>query len=238
MKPYYEDEHVALYHGDCREVTAWLEADVLVTDPPYGAGYRQHRSHSYLSKSQRREQARVLREAGTQRIANDATSEARDAALLLWGQDRPGLVFGMWRYSRPANTVQRLLWVKAHPEMGMSWMPWVTKDEEIYAIGRSLTQFTGPTEAGFYLTREQRSGASGEVARIGHPTPKPVGLMERLVAKCPPGIVADPFAGSGSTLVAARNLGRKAIGVELDERYCEIAATRLQQDVLDFGGAA
>jgi site-specific DNA-methyltransferase (adenine-specific) len=111
--------------------------------------------------------------------------------------------------------------------------PWYSADEEIYIIGKG---FTGKPEQNVLVTNDRRDGAYGEVAKLGHPTPKPVGLLERLIAKCPDGVIADPFVGVGSTLLAAKNLGRKAIGVELDERYCETAAKRLAQGVFDLEG--
>ena len=205
--PYYQDEHVTLYHGDCLEIDAWLDADVLVTDPPYGMAHKS----GWVARP----------------IAGDDTTDARDAALATWGA-RPALVFGRWSEKRPDNVRARLVWDKGEwPGMGDLSFPWGPSDEEIYVIGEGW--------AG------KRDGTVVRVNRIvgekvaDHPTPKPVALMERLMAKAPPGVVADPFAGSGSTLVAARNLGRRAIGVELDERYCEIIAKRLAQGVLDFG---
>jgi site-specific DNA-methyltransferase (adenine-specific) len=108
----------------------------------------------------------------------------------------------------------------------------MTQDEEIYILGKGFVS-TSPPLRSVITTKENRST---EVSRLGHPTPKPVGLMETLINRCPSGVIADPFAGSGSTLIAARNLRRQAIGVELEEKYCELIANRLSQEAFDLGG--
>lgn len=217
-EPYYFDDSVTLYLGDCREITEWLAADVLVTDPPYGQAYRPGGLHS----------ERDLRSAAKPVIAGDASTAVRDDALALWGT-RPVVVFGAWRYPRPPRSItHRLIWHKAGRHPGVSPHPWFPTDEEIYLIGDG---WRGQPTGTVLTTYEQRSNEPG---RVGHPTPKPLDLMDRLLSKCPPGVVADPFAGSGSTLVAAKALGRASIGVELDERYCETAARRLSQEVLDL----
>ena len=212
MSVYYQDESVTLYHGDCREVTAWLEADVLVTDPPYGMAYASGWPASWPRS-----------------VANDATAEVRDAIIAAWGA-RPALVFGTWRVPKPMGVAQTLIWDKGDdPGMGDLSFPWGSFWEEVYAFGSG---FTGKRQNG--ILRGWRCPKSGRAP----PTPKPLGLMGHLIDRCPPGTIADPFAGSGSTLVAAKQLGRHAIGVELEERYCEVIARRLSQGVLDFGEGA
>ncbi len=223
--PYYSDEWVTLYHGDCREVDAWLAADVLVTDPPYGIGW----TTPYL--------ANAHNPAANDGIANDDTTEARDNALSLWG-NRPALVFGSLRAAYPAGWSRMLVFEKPRGA-GLigSRVPWFRNWEPIFVLGDWPDQT--PTRSAVVATREKAaSGYSGYVTRAGHSHAKPLDVMCDLLEACPPGTVADPFAGSGSTLVAAKRLCRKAIGVELDERYCEIAAKRLAQGVLDFGASA
>ena len=212
MSIYYQDDSVTLYHGDClTEHREWLDADVLVTDPPYGMSYYSGR-----------------RKAGD-RISGDDALSVRDGALVAWGE-RPALSFGTWKQPRPQGVRQLVVWDK-RSGAGFSGdlnMPWADITEEIYVLGYG---WTGGRVPAIYSIPTLPSQSS---ERWGHPTPKPVPLMEALIEKCPPGVVADPFAGSGATLIAARNLGRKAIGVELEERYCEIIAKRLSQGAFDF----
>ncbi len=215
VEPYYADDAVTLYHGDCLEVTEWLAADVLVTDPPYGIAWTKGQNNAAGSNAH----------AG---IANDSDTTARDAVLDAWG-DRPAVVFGSFRAPFPRNVRQVLVWRKP-VDAGVigSTTGYRTDTELVFLVGPHPRR--NPTRSSVLTT-------NGGVAnyRTGHPHSKPTGVLEQLIDWLP-GVVADPFAGSGSTLVAARSLGRKAIGVELEERYCEVIAKRLAQDVLDFGG--
>ena len=221
MSIYYQDDHVTLYHGDCLEIDSWLEADVLVTDPPYGVAWTGHKG------SYRKTGEFVV--MNHKPINGDRDAVERDTALEQWG-NRPAIMFGSWRVDRPKHTEHRLIWHKQGQAPGPLKAAFMSQDEEIYIIGRGFRKSSPPLRS-VITTTEARSV---EVSKIGHPTPKPIGLMELLIDRCPPGVIADPFAGSGSTLVAARNLGRKAIGVELEEKYCEIIANRLSQGAFNF----
>lgn len=229
MKPYFDDGLCTLYHGNNLDITAWLDADVLVTDPPYGRGWRQ----GNLKNSRQKSDAH----GG---IANDADVDARNAALSLW-EGRPAIVFGDLMLPPPTGTKLTLVYRKPSNAGTRGAIGGFRRDAEaIYLIGPWPTGLGGRTSVIATGARVQ-GGPTSAQSRYGHPHAKPVDVMETLIAACPPGVIADPFAGSGSTLVAARNLGRRAIGVEIDERYCEAAARRLSQPVLDFaetGGAA
>lgn len=219
MTPYYADEQATLYHGDCLNVHEWLRAHVLVTDPPYGIGYRSNARRT---------------EGHPRSIAGDLDTTARDDALSAWDEagGGPALLFGTWRIPRPAGTRQVLIWdTKGALGMGAMDLPWKPSHQEVYVIGRG---FTGRRDTDVLTCAPVQAMAS--LGRT-HPHEKPVALMGALIRKTT-GTVADPFVGSGTTLVAAKAEGRRAIGVEVDERYCEIAAQRLTQDALDFGSAS
>lgn len=140
--------------------------------------------------------------------------------MCFWG-DKPALVFGSWKIPRPEGTHTRLVWdTKGALGMGDLSVPWKPSDQEIYVIGKG---FTGPRTTNVLSFAPVQSMAKN--GRL-HPHQKPIPLMQELIGKTN-GVLADPTAGSGSALVAAAELGRRAIGVELDEAYCEKIANRL-----------
>jgi site-specific DNA-methyltransferase (adenine-specific) len=223
--PYYADDYVTLYHGDCREITAWLAADVLVTDPPYGIGWKKGENKARSSRAH----------TG---ILNDEDTSVRDTALTYWGPTRPALTFGSFYAPNPPAFRQVLVWQKPNDAGVVGSTIGYRRDvEPIFVIGdwpRCPARWSSVLRS----VISNIGSPSSPAGMTGHPHAKPVDLMRQLIERCPDGVVADPFAGSGSTLRAAKDLRRRAIGVELDERYCEIAAERLGQEVLDFGGVA
>ena len=219
FSPFFDDGETVLFHGDCREILPHIGDGVLVTDPPFGigAGPRNHDNGNT---------PRIIGEMKMNR-ASDRTipPEAvalRDEALHLWG-NKPALVFGSWRAPRPPGTRMRLVWDKGVIGMG-GFGPWRPSDEEIYVIGKGWPE-TRDTKTVIQVTNTPAGGRC-------HPNEKPVGLMRALINWCPAGVIVDAFAGSGTTGIAAKELGRQAILIEADEEFCEVAAKRLSQGML------
>lgn len=213
MKPYYEHAGITIYHGDCREVLPELgPVDVVVTDPPYG--------YSFTSGWKSTHKGRL--------IAGDRSTEVRDAALSAL-DGVPWAVFGSWRVKPPVGTKTALAWDKG-PASGMGdlSLPWKCSWEIIWIGGSG---WRGKRDEG--VLRGHRV-VTWESKGRDHVNMKPTTLMKAILLKAPNGTVLDPFMGSGTTLVAAKDLGRRATGIEIEERYCEIAAERLSQEVL-FG---
>ena len=164
----------------------------------------------------------------TGQVANDGDISTRDVALSF--HSGPAIVFGSCKAPLPEHCRQVLIWDKG-PALGMGALdiPWKPSYEEIYIIGYG---WVGKRDEGsvLYCPPVQSMAKNGRV----HPNEKPLPLLARLLAKAPQGTILDPFMGSGTTLRAAKDLGRKCIGIEIEEKYCEIAVKRLAQEVLSF----
>jgi DNA modification methylase len=207
--PYYEDEHSTIYCADCRDVLPHLpKVDLVLTDPPYGIAYKSGQKSSVLARS----------------IHGDEDTKLRDYVCSL---GFPSMVFGTWKKQPPEGTRETLVWDKgAALGMGDLSLPWKRTWEEIYILGDGWHGKRG--EAVLRFSPVQSMAKNGRV----HPHQKPTKLIKHLFGYHGGEITVDPFMGSGTTLVAAKQLGRKAIGIELEEKYCAIAVDRLRQGVL------
>jgi site-specific DNA-methyltransferase (adenine-specific) len=209
VKPYYEHAGITIYHGDCRDILPNLNADILITDPPYGYRFSSNRDSSHRG----------------QEIKNDHDTSARDYAIEISGE--PWACFGSWKVTPPAGAKTAIVWDKG-PASGMGDLsiPWKCSWEIIWIAGSG---WSGKRDEG--VLRGHRVITWESRGRL-HINEKPITLLGELIRKAPPGIIIDPFIGSGTTLRAAKDLGRRAIGIEIEEKYCEIAAKRLAQEVL------
>lgn len=245
MKPYYQDDHVTLYHGDCFDLLHDLSGvGAVVTDPPYSSGgaFRGDRAMKTTTKYVNFDTAAYRPEfAGDNRDQRSFLAWSTMWLNAARNASEPGAVLASfidWR-QLPILTdaVQAGGWTWRN--LATWWKPGVRMQK-----GR----FSASAEYVIYATNGPVLEGAGSPQNVlackvdtdrEHIAQKPGEVMRWVLQVVPPGaVVLDPFMGSGSTLRAAKDLGFTAIGIESDERYCEIAAKRLGQEVLDFGGAA
>ena len=215
MKPYYEDDLVTLYHGDCRDVWPALRADSLVTDPPFGIGWGRA---TWSDKPEEYgELMRWLVETSTTTV--DGWCFVFQA-MLNCGRFHEWFPDGYRIFAACKNFAQ------VRPT-GV-WHSW---DPVVFWTHKPNTKPNTDTVNRDYHVGNV-AGVFGE--KLDHPCPRPLDTMRQIVAIATPpqGVVIDPFAGSGTTLRAAKDQGLKAIGIEIEERYCEIAASRCSQGTL------
>jgi site-specific DNA-methyltransferase (adenine-specific) len=220
VKPYYEHAGITIYHGDCRDAQGACGADVFVTDPPYGVNLGKHgaanETRGWLAKTA------YASYEDTQENFDELVPVVVKMCLLCASR---GAVF------MSDTGLQKL---PPYDALGGVFLP--------SGVGRTCWGFQNFSFCALYgsapdlnLGAKPTGFSSSDSAEVnGHPCPKPERWMRWAVALVSRQheTVFDPFMGSGTTLVAAKNLGRKAIGIEIEERYCEIAAKRLAQEVL------
>jgi len=216
MKPYYEHAGITIYHGDCRDILPQLEpVDLVLTDPPYGIGLDNHDPDVKSSRPN-----------GWKIKGDDSQLLGESVLRSLWGY--PMIVFASPKNPWIGDWSQYLVWWKG-PAVGGGGEPsmYWKLDWELIQV-RNLGKLNGSRDSSVFEYWITPSDSPY------HPTQKPESLIGYLIGKVQANTVLDPFMGSGTTLRAAKDLGRRAIGIEIEEKYCEIAAKRLSQEVLDF----
>ena len=228
MTPYYQDTHCTIYHGDCREVLPRVPQtmrDVLLTDPPWGVktnvvnrrfvGGRQGAGARIGVNARQRLQKRQPIHGDA--LPFDPTPLLAFPRCILWG----GHCFA----SRLPDSAGWLVWDK---RQGIEDVAWPLSEAELAwtNMGKGVHVFR---HRWFGLVRATENGEHF------HPTQKPVTLMRWCLERCiRVRHVCDPYMGVGPTLIAAKELGIPSMGIEIEERYCEIAVRRLAQEVLPF----
>lgn len=227
--PYYSDEWVTLYHGDCREVLPMLprgSVDLVLTDPPFFMPATHYQSRTQWQRSWG--DTSVL--AAFWGVVLDSVIPLMRATghLISFCNGDSYPVFYPEVYRR-FDTMKCIVWDKGSIGMGRVWR---NQHELLLAARWETSTFVEIGGSRSDIIKAKIIPSSERT----HPVEKPTSLLAPLIepTTLPGALILDPFAGTGSTVLAARMAGRRSIGIEAEERYCEIAAKRLAQDVFDF----
>ncbi len=233
MTPYYQHAGITIYHGDCRDVLPDVRADLAITSPPYNLGD----DHHHGSSGRRRNHAPyadAVPEALYQARQSEALALLYECCGSVFYNHKNRLQDGRevsprdWIARTPWIIRQSLVWINGGPNHDPR--RFYPKTERIYWL---VTADTPPA-----VNRQYWDVLTSPAASVGldsgeHTRAFPEAIAGILIGVCPwAQTILDPYVGSGTTLVAAKRAGRAAIGIEIDERYCEMAARRLAQEVL------
>lgn len=230
MTPYYEHKGITIYHGDCREVLPTLpKVDLVLTDPPFFMPVIHYQSRV---KHQRTWGNTSILRVFWEEITDSYIDRMKETAhAITFCNHESFAVFYPVMYCR-FSYLKSIIWNKKHVGLGRIWR---NQHELLIAArwGEGYENSDGKLRADV-LSHEVTPPTQRE-----HPVEKPPPLLIDLIEPTTNknALILDPFMGSGTTLVAAKQLGRRAIGIEIEEKYCEIAAKRLSQEVLDFADA-
>ena len=229
--PYYADDLVTIYHGDCREIVPDLgRVDAVVTDPPFFMPAAHFQSRVKWQRSWGDVSVLGTFWAAMLDVMMPRLKETGHFVTFCNGDSYP--VFYPEMYRR-FDVLKCLVWDKGHVGLGRIWR----HQHELAIAARWAESFVN---IGGKLHSDVIRVSATPSADRDHPVEKPPGLLRAIIEPITPvsGVVLDPFMGGGSTLIAARDLGRKAIGIETEERYCEIVAKRFCQGTLFDGDLA
>ena len=210
MNPYYQDDYCTIYHGDCRDILPQIDkVDLVLTDPPYEI--------SFQSNHRKEKHSKIVNDLILPvEIIKQSINHAKNAAYIFCRWDQ------LYALPKPKSVIA---WVKNNWSMG----------DLKHEHGRQWEACLFYCMSGHKFKKRIPDVIHND--RTGndlHPTQKPVDLLMRIIDCNECETILDPFMGSGTTLRAAKDLNRKAIGIEIEEKYCEIAAKRLNQEVFDL----
>ncbi len=229
MKPYYQDDKygIQIFHGDCREILPSLQATLLFTDPPFGLGLADH---GMGRKGQDNGRWGGDSSNGYHIAGNEDLSLGTFACDWAAAKGIPAVVFASPYAPFPGEWRNLLVWDKGGA-VGWGGDPQrcFKRTWELIQIARN-GPLCGMREESVIRWHIEPGNYKQ------HPCVKPVGMIHGLLAKLwtIDAIVIDPFMGSGTTLIAAKKLNMCAIGIEIEEKYCAIAAKRLSREVFRF----
>jgi site-specific DNA-methyltransferase (adenine-specific) len=242
VKPYYDHAGIQIYLGDCREILPHLpKVDAVITDPPYSVSVAGSVYVGLLGKGSRNfdffegdDNWEAMTALVIEAIARSEKNLKEGGSAYVWcGHRQFGKILELFE-SRGYST-RFLVWSKEYPPPAPPNSGWSSAAELCVYAYKPGRVWNGEWQERNVLTYD--SYRFGQPGKVPHPTQKPLDLIQKLTTLSTSNVqtILDPFMGSGTTLVAAKNLGRKAIGIEIEERYCEIAVKRLSQEVLPFG---